>query len=231
MAGLREIWSHSSWGVWIKRPSSQDLRNFLGAWTMRKETHLQSLSPPGTSFPSSFEGGSSAASLMSLVLEEWPVLGDWVSISSLWGTHWAGTSQWSLALPTGMAPADSVPPMCTCPLFVPCSIPSVLAFPHCFFFFPTQNLHKELRLLEGQSQRGYLRVRNFWLCFKTQCELISQWISPPPVWAGLVIGQEALTSLWLNVLGSPLNLGIRVEVFAFRLCKPGLLTHSLIVMK
>lgn len=120
--------------------------------------------------------------------------------------------------------------MGACALFVPCSIPPISAFAP-LFFSPTQNLHKELSLLEGQSQRGYLHVRNFWLCFKTKCEFISQWISPPPVWTGLVIGQEALTSLWLNVSGLPLHLGIHVEVFAFRLCKPGLLTYSLIVMK
>ena len=158
MAGLREIWSHSSWVVWIKCPSSQDLRSFLGTWTMRKESHLHSLSPPVTSFPSSFEGGSSAASHMSLVLEEWPVLGAWVSVSSLWGTlswdlsvrpsspYWHGTC-WL-----------SPPPPWVLVLFVPCSIPPILAFVP-LFFSPTQNLHKELSLLEGQSQERLLACK------------------------------------------------------------------------
>lgn len=46
---------------------------------------------------------------MSLVLGAWPKLVAWGSTSSLWGTR-SGTSQWGLAFPTAMAPADSVPP-------------------------------------------------------------------------------------------------------------------------
>ena len=63
-------------------PGSEKLPWYLD----NEEGEPSSLSQSPSDLISKLLWRSSAASHMSLVLEEWPVLGAWVSVSSLWGT-------------------------------------------------------------------------------------------------------------------------------------------------